>query len=319
MLYPFSPEITTKESKGSVSTVRASCLEGNSQHHQDNIPKVPERITPCGEISSESFDHLMRTIQDFQYNLQYDQLAKLTGSLTMGSDTDLRIMGMLTETTGCTFRNDFDKGIELTEQALELCKSSMNVMILRCRIWYVKSSLYRNHGDDKLAREFLEYAVQESDGIASVFDSSIVAYQQACVYIEDSKVEQAKKWFRKAIVDSRSLNDAYLPIIQQKASIGLALAYLGCSKYAHMDFDDHTSDEDIKKAKSLLSTTNTKAMPKRTEVEFLIANSILFLKQKEISKAIEKVEAATEICADRKLEGKMEITSKKLLEHLRQQ
>lgn len=265
----------------------------------------------------------MRSIQELQYNLHYDQLSELTSSLMRESDTDLRVMGMLTETTGCTFRNDFVKGVQLTDDALKLCDSCMNVMILRTRVWYVKSSLYRNRGGDtdcdKLAREFLKYALQESDGIASFFDSSIIAYQQACVHVEDGEVEQAKKWFEKAIIHSRSLSDAYLPIIQQKASIGLALAYLGCSKYAHTDFGDYTPDEDIKNAESLLQSTNTKAMPRRTEVEFLIASSILFFKQNKITEAIKKIESATEICANHKLEGKMEMTAKKLLEHLQQQ
>ena len=266
----------------------------------------------------------MKHIQVLQYNLRYDELKECTTSLMDSCNTDLKIMGMLTETTGCTFKGDFDGGIRLTDQALELCNldTCMNGQILRTRVYYVKSSLYRNYADDKCAQEYLEYAVQESFGITSYFDSSIVAYQQACVLIEHGNEDEAKKYFDKAITDSKSLSDVYLPIIRQKASIGLALAHLGCSKYTHkLECElpgDRTSDQDMESARILLDSTDTEIMPKRTKVEFLIAKSILCYKKNEVDEAIKQVSSAAEICAHYTLEGKMAETANKLLNHLQQ-
>ena len=305
--------------------VELSGVECHEEPHWDTIPKTLKPIELCGEISTESFDQLMRRIQVLQYNLKYEELKQCTISLMDSRNIDLKIMGMLTETTGCTFRGDLAEGIKLTDLALKLCDSSacMNGQILRTRVFYVKSSLYRNQGDGQRAQQYLDDAVAGSCGITSFFDSSIVAYQRACVYVEQGNVDKAKECFVRAIEDSRSLSAVYLPIIQQKASIGLALAYLGCSKYypqmPEQISGDCTSHHDMESAWTLLYNMDTEAMPERTKVELHIANSILFYKKKMTTKAIHQAQCAIRICAACNVRGEMEKSARELLNHMQQE
>ena len=105
-------------------------------------------------------------------------------------------------------------------------------------------------------------------------------------------------------------------IVHQKASIALALMYLGCSSFQLNLNYASVSELRIRKAANLLERIEKEVIPRRTMVEFSIARSILCMQQNRVSEAVHHASTAVELSSQCGLAGNLQRTPEQLLQFL---
>ena len=105
-------------------------------------------------------------------------------------------------------------------------------------------------------------------------------------------------------------------IIDQEASIALALMYLNCSRF-HVNLNTPVSEFELRKAGSLLEQVDKEEfIPRRTMVEFNMAKSVLCFKLNKLSEAVYHASNAVCLSSQCGLGGNLQRTPGHLLQYL---
>lgn len=116
--------------------------------------------------------------------------------------------------------------------------------------------------------------------------------------------------------DSVDKHHGPLYIVDQIASIALALVYLNCS-FVHINLNTPVNELKLMKAASLLERVDKEEfIPRRTMVEFNMAKSVLCFKQNKLYEAIHHANNAVCLSSQCGLGGNLQRTPGQLLQYL---
>ena len=292
------------------------------------ISSMVPKIQLSGTMNGLRYQRYSLVVYNYLYDAKFLHLRAYTKLFLSSSSMDLKVFGLLSRSICYFFTGRLKRAFKLLKKALEWSDSPscMNGVILRTRAFSCLSSLFKNFGDHRKAREYLKYA---REGVALIelgFDSAVVALQCGCMNAELQKSQEAEASYSLAMNEhsqdrclNREFNSWFIHpqvIIHQKASIALALMYLGCSSFQLNLNYASVSEFRIRKAANLLERIGKEAIPRRTMVEFNIARSILCMQQNRVSEALQHASKATDLSSQCGLAGNLQRTPEQLLQFL---
>lgn len=292
------------------------------------VSSMMPKIQLSGTMSGLRYQRYYLVVYNYLYDAKFLHLRAYTKLLLSSSSMDLKVFGLLSRSICYFFTGRLKRAFRLLKKALEWTDSPscVNGVILRTRTFSCLSSLFKNFGDHRKAREYLKYARENAALITLGFDSAVIALQCGCMNAELQKSQEAEASYSLAMnEDSQDrcldpeLNSWFIHpqvIIHQKASIALALMYLGCSSFQLNLNYASVSELRIRKAANLLERVGKEVVPKRTMVEFNIARSILCMQQNRVSEALHHASKAADLSSQCGLAGNLQRTPEQLLQFL---
>ena len=292
------------------------------------VSSMMPKIQLSGTMNGLRYQRHCLVVYNYLYDAKFLHLRAYTKLLMRSSSVDLKVFGLLSRSIYYFFTGRLKRAFKLLKKALEWSDSPscVNGVILRTQTFSCLSSLFKNFGDHRKAREYLRYA---REGVALIelgYDFAMVALQCGCMNAELQKTQKAEASYSLAMNEhsqDRSLDPEFKSrfihpevIIHQKASIALALMYLGCSSFQLNLNYASVSELRIRKAANLLERIGKEVIPRRTMVEFNIARSILCMQQNRVSEAVHHASKAVELSSQCGLAGNLLRTPEQLLQFL---
>ena len=280
------------------------------------MPKVQLTGALCGP----KYHRYISVVYKYLYDAKYLHLCAYTKLLLNSSSVDLQICGVLSRAAAYYHSGRVKHGYKLLLKARKLCNSSSceNGEVLRTRVNSCLSALFSNYGNHTKAMEYLKYAQEGVAIIEAGYDSSVVALQSGCMSAGLQRTSEAEAGYCQAIKLKDSVDKHHDPlyIVDQIASVALALMYLNCSFY-HINVNTPVSELRIMKAASLLERVDKEEfIPRRTMVELNMAKSVLCFKQNKLSEAIDHASNAVCLSSQCGLGGNLQRTPGQLLQYL---
>lgn len=207
------------------------------------VSSMMPKIQLSGTMNGLCYQRHCLVVYNYLYDAKFLHLCAYTKLLMRSSSVDLKVFGLLSRSSCYFFTGRLKRAFKLLKKALEWSDSPscVNGVILRTRTFSCLSSLFKNFGDHRKAREYLRYA---REGVALIelgYDFAVVALQCGCMNAELQKNQEAEASYSVAMNEhsqDRSLDPEFKSrfihpevIIYQKASIALALMYLDCSSF----------------------------------------------------------------------------------------
>lgn len=292
------------------------------------VSSMMPKIQLSGTMSGLRYRRYCLVIYNYLYDAKFLHLHVYTKLCLSSSSMDLKVLGLLGRSISYFFTGRLKRAFRLLKRAIEWSDSPscVNGVVLRTRAFSCLSSLFKSFGDHRKAREYLKYA---REGVALIeigFDSAVVALQCGCMNAELQRSQEAEAGYSLAMNDhsqDRSLSPEFNSwfihpqvIIHQKASIALALMYLGCSSFQLNLNYASVSELNIRKAANLLERVEKEIIPRRTMVEYNIARSILYMQQNRVSEALHHASKAADLSSQCGLAGNLQRTPEQLLQFL---